>query len=339
MSDNEVRPRPLIVIPTLNEERHIGSLLAQLQQEATALGGAIVVADGGSSDRTVAIAKGFAAENRGVSVIHNPWRIQSSAMNLAVERFGTGFDYVIRIDAHGGYPLDYCAALMAEAEARGADAVVVPMTTIGTGLFQRAVAAAQNSLVGTGGSSHRTGRGGKWVEHGHHALMRIDAYRQVGGYDEEFRFNEDAELDYRLGQAGRRIWLTDATEMTYYPRATPAALFRQYMGYGSGRARNILKHRAVPRVRQVLPLAIAPAVALGALGFLHWAMLLPLIGWSALCLSMGTLATRRPEQAYGLPVSRGPLVGLAAMIMHFAWSAGFWLHVVSSLSGRREAIR
>ena len=32
--------------------------------------------------------------------------------------------------------------------------------------------------------------------------MRIAAFRGVGGYDESFSHNEDAELDYRLRQAG-----------------------------------------------------------------------------------------------------------------------------------------
>jgi succinoglycan biosynthesis protein ExoA len=331
--------RVLIVIPTLNEIAHIGPLLEQVLQEAPALGRHVVVADGGSTDGTLAVARAFARSHAAVTVLHNPWRIQSAAMNLAVERFGDGCTYVIRIDAHGGYPDDYCAALIGEAEAVQADAVVVPMTTIGTGLFQRAVATAQNAVIGTGGSSHRTGKGGKWVDHGHHALMRIDAYREVGGYDESFRYNEDAELDYRLGEAGRRIWLTAATGMIYHPRATPLALFRQYFGYGSGRARNILKHRAVPRIRQVLPLAIVPAVALAALCFVSWVALLPFLLWSSLCLGLGTLATAQHEKEYGLPVSRGPLVGVAAMIMHFAWSAGFWLHVANALRGHREALR
>ena len=49
-------------------------------------------------------------------LIHNPKRIQSAAINLAVEQFGDGAEYVIRIDAHGDYPVDYCRVLVAEAE-------------------------------------------------------------------------------------------------------------------------------------------------------------------------------------------------------------------------------
>jgi len=327
-----------VVIPTFNERSHIGPLLEQRLAELDQFAGHIVVADGGSTDGTFEIAKSVAHRDRRVTVLHNPWRIQSAAMNLAVERFGGGCEFVIRIDAHGGYPADYCAALAREAKILSADAVVVPMTTVGTGLFQRAVATAQNAVIGTGGSSHRTGKGGKWVDHGHHALMRVDAYREVGGYDETFRYNEDAELDFRLTQAGRRIWLTQTTGMQYHPRSTPGALFRQYFGYGSGRARNILKHRAIPKLRQVLPLVIAPTVALAALSIVNWVAIVPLLGWSALCLGAGVQAARRHEKNYGLPLSRAPLVGLAAMIMHLAWSMGFWSRLAGSLRERGRAL-
>ena len=327
----------LIVVPTLNESQNLPHLLDALIIEAEALGARIVVADGGSTDGTADIANNYAARSPHVVFIKNGRRIQSPAMNLAVATFGEACRYVIRIDAHGYYPADYCRRLVAEAERTGAGGVVVPMLTVGRGIFQRAVANAQNSLVGTGGSSHRTGKTAGWVDHGHHALMRIDAYRTVGGYDEDFRYNEDAELDHRLGAAGWRIWLTDATLMVYFPRSTPAALFRQYFGYGGGRARNLLKHRTIPRVRQVLPLAILPAVALTGLALVSWLAVVPLLAWSLLCIGMGTLAATRSRHQYRLPLLYAPLAGLAAMIMHFAWSSGFWLHVAGSASRHGKA--
>src|SRR3569623_590794 len=164
-------------------------------------------------------------------------------------------------------------------------------------------------------AARRSDKGARWVNHGHHALIRTDAFRAVGGYDESFRFNEDAELDYRLTKSGRRIWLTAQTHMVYYPRATPLSLFRQYLGYGSGRARNVLKHGSVPKLRQVLPLAIAPSVGLSLRAILHWAAALPFLAWSALCLALGAMASTRRGQTSELPIGGTPLVGLAAMIM------------------------
>lgn len=329
--------RTIIVVPTLNEARHIGELLETLLIEARALDARIIVADGGSSDGTTDIVARRALTEPRLLLLHNHQRIQSAAINLAVETFGHDTDYLIRIDAHGSYPPDYCRILVAEAEERQVGSIVVPMTTVGVAAFQRAVATAQNSAIGTGGSAHRTGKGHGPVDHGHHALMRVDAFRSVGGYDQSFRFNEDAELDHRLRQAGHTIWLTDRTGMTYYPRSTAAGLFRQYFGYGGGRARNILKHRMRPRLRQMAPLAILPVVLLAVLSIWHWGFLVPLAIWGGGCIALGIHAARKHYPQYEMPMALSPLVGLAAMIMHLAWSAGFWVHVAQR-PFRREPV-
>ena len=321
----------LIVIPCLNEATHIGALLDQLRPAAARLGARIVVADGGSTDGTVAIVEKVAAKDARVVLLHNPKRIQSAAINLAVASFGDGAQYLIRIDAHGGYPADFCDRLVEEAQVTGADSVVVSMLTSGTGAVQKAVAAAQNSKLGTGGSKHRHLSAGEWVDHGHHALMRISAFRAVGGYDETFSHNEDAELDHRLRRAGYRIWMSGKTQMVYYPRSSLKSLFFQYLGYGRGRARNVLKHRMVPKVRQMIPLLVFPVVLLTAFSFANVLATVPFLVWSAVCLSYGVVtAISRRDMAFAL-------AGVSAMVMHLGWSVGFWLQLLGPRTQRGVA--
>ncbi|MDE1157513.1 MAG: glycosyltransferase family 2 protein [Neorhizobium sp.] len=315
-------PRTLIVIPCLNEAATIDPLIRKLDQQRQGYDVLIVVADGGSRDGTQDIVKALAQEISGVVLLDNPKKIQSAAINLAVRRFGDDRDYLIRIDAHGDYPDNYCRALIEEAKALQADSVVVGMETVGFGTFQKATAIAQNSRLGNGGSKHRAGGGGQWIDHGHHALMRIAAFLAVGGYDETFSHNEDAELDYRLRAMGFRIWMTSKTYMTYYPRSSAAALFRQYLGYGRGRARNLLKHRSIPKVRQAIPLAVAPVVIGAVLALLYWWAAVPFVLWAAACLGYGFWMAVGHRNPYG------PLAAVSAMIMHFAWSAGFWLELI-----------
>ncbi len=222
----------LVVIPCLNEADHIGALLNQLRPAAERLKARVVVVDGGSSDGTQAIVRKISLNNPRIVLLDNPKRIQSAAVNLAVSLYAGGAEFLIRIDAHGRYPDDYCDRLVEEARAIGADSVVVSMRTTGTGAIQLAAAAAQDFRLGTGGSSHRHASTGAWVDHGHHALMQISAFKVVGGYDETFSHNEDAELDHRLRQAGFRIWLSGRTHMVYYPRSSLYGLYLQYLNYG-----------------------------------------------------------------------------------------------------------
>jgi len=315
-------PRVLMVIPCLNEARTIEPLLHKFDGQRGDTDMLIVVADGGSRDGTPDIVRGLTGEIDNLVLLDNPKRIQSAAMNLAIQQFGDGRDYLIRIDAHGDYPDNYCQALIEEAVTHQADSVVVGMETVGFGAFQQAAAIAQNSKLGNGGSKHRAGGGGEWVDHGHHALMRIEAYRKVGGYDEGFSHNEDAELDFRMRDAGYRIWMTGKTFMTYYPRSSASALFRQYLGYGRGRAKNLLKHRAIPKIRQAIPLAVAPVVAGAVLALLHWWAAVPVAVWMAVCLAYGVY------MAIGQRNSIALFASIPAMIMHLAWSAGFWMELL-----------
>ncbi|MCB1782652.1 MAG: glycosyltransferase family 2 protein [Alphaproteobacteria bacterium] len=311
--------KTLICIPCLNEEAHLETLVRKLVENNESLEAHIVIADGGSADRTVTIAKELDEEFENVTYLHNPARIQSAAINLTVKEYGQNADILIRIDAHSDYPDDYCAVLIEEAEKTGADSIVTAVETIGKTLFQCAVAAAQNSKLGNGGSAHRTADGqGMWIDHGHHGLMRIQAFSDVGGYDETFTHNEDAELDTRLRAAGYKIWLTGKTSPTYYPRSTPGGLFRQYFNYGRGRARTILKHRERPHMRQMIPVGVAPAVLLFLLPIAQPLASFPFLLWSGTCLAYGGYLAYKAKD---LDIAWS---GPAAMIMHFAWSLGFW---------------
>lgn len=321
--DKMMRPdaSALVVIPCLNEADHLPSLLAMLSRDSAC--GHIIVTDGGSRDGSRDIVIAAARQDARVTLLDNPKRLQGAGLNLAVAHFGSFHDWLVRIDAHCQYPEGYVSALLNAANLTGAGSVVVPMVTQATGgCFQRGVAAAQNSVLGTGGSAHRHVGAGKWVEHGHHALMRVADFASSGGYCEHFPANEDAELDIRMARNGTRIWLEPSLAITYFPRRTGRDLWRQYYRYGRGRAMTVRRHRPRLRLRQILPLAVLPAAiaALFAPVFPTASALLavPVLAWALLVIFLGTLLAARNRSACTL------WAGAAAMIMHAAWSAGFW---------------
>lgn len=324
--------RVLIVVPTLNEAPHIAGVIATL------LGGAppgtrLVVADGGSTDGTQEIVSRLAQRDARITLVDNPQRLQSAGINRAVALEGRDATHLLRADAHADYPPAFCHDLLADMAATGASSVTVPMDTRAGSPFTEVVAAAQNSFLGTGGSAHRAGGGGRFVDHGHHALMRLDAFRAVGGYDGTQSHNEDAELDHRLAKAGHGIWLSGKVRMGYHPRRNLTALFRQYRAHGRGRALTVMKHAMPLRPRQMAPLAVPPAMALALLGLLlaladpRWLVLtLPAAIWAGVCLAGGALLALRQRK---WPVL---LAGPVAMAMHLGWGIGF----LETRLGRRQ---
>ena len=287
----------------------------------------IVVADDGSTDATHSIVEQIGRLDQRIVAFGSDRRMGVSAsINRAVKQFGAGYRWLVRVDAHAEYPPNYASRLVQVAVAQGATAVVTAMTSRGSTCFQRAAAASQNSYLGTGGSAHRmVGGAGSWVEHGHHALVALDSFIAVGGYDETFSHNEDAELDHRILDAGGRIWLEPDLSIVYYPRKTARSLARQYYKYGYGRAMTVARHGGRRRLRQILPLGIAPVWCLLLLSPLFPLAALPFLGWAAICVCYGLALSVRSG------VCAAPS-GPAAMIMQTAWSLGYWTSIV----GRRK---
>jgi len=315
--------RVLVVIPTLNESQHIEQVLATLLADAAVLDLHVVVVDGGSDDGTQALVHRLARQHPQLTLLHNPKRIQSSGINLAVRRYGRDADVLIRCDAHAIYPEGYCRRLVETLERTGADAVVVPMDSLGKAPFQRAVAWVSNSPVGTGGSAHRGGRRSGFVDHGHHAAFRMAMFRACGGYDDSFTHNEDAELDCRQRALGARIYLDSEIRLGYHPRHELGALFRQYFKYGAGRSRTVRRHPTSLRLRQ---LAVPGHLLLSVLALLTLPWSPWLLIWPAVYLSVlgafALLLCARHRQACAL------YSGLAALVMHTAWALGFFVGLV-----------
>lgn len=320
-SDTRTGSDVLIVIPTLNEEAHIERVIASIQMDRRCSGALIVVSDGGSSDQTTAIVERIGMSDARVRVLKTIKRLSTGAsVNRAVECFGQGRTWLVRVDAHAGYPTDYASRLVAKAIETGASSVVTPMFTSGFTCFQRAAATAQNSLLGTGGSAHRLLNRGGWVEHGHHALLDLSWFRNLGGYQSDI--GEDPEFDRRLTRRGGKIWLADDIVVTYFPRRNTISLFRQYVRHGRGRARSFIRHGG-RRGRHYILSSIAPMLMLGFLAPLYLPLAVPAAAWLFTCLSYGLVLGVREKDICALAS------GYASIVMQIAWSLGHWREVIA----------
>jgi succinoglycan biosynthesis protein ExoA len=250
-------------------------------------------------------------------------------MNLAARIASPRATILLRADGHAVYPPRFLATCVTELIQTGVESVVVPMVTKGDAGFQHAVAAAQNSLIGNGGSAHRNASESHFVEHGHHAAFTRRSFLAVGGYNETFSHNEDAEYDHRMSLTGGRIWMCGDVTLSYFPRQNPWGLAKQYFCHGAGRARTLLLHHMRPRLRQLLPLVIL----FGSIGSLAgcwvnpWFALFPL-AYCLLCLGWGVVEALRQLDPWMLAI------GPAVMIMHLSWAIGFVWRCLKSFSTR-----
>jgi len=317
-----------IVMPALNEESFIEKAIDSVLPRSPGILFEILVMDGGSTDRTREIVEERGRADPRIRLIANPKRIQAAAVNLAAGMADPRATVLLRADCHAVYPeafVETCCRKLAETQAVS---IVVPMITAGHRCFQKAVAAVSNSPLGNGGAPHRNLGAPRFVDHGHHAAFDRRFFLSIGGYDETFTHNEDAELDLRIMKMGGKIWLETSAAITYFPRGSIRRLARQYFSYGRGRARTVTKHRIRPGIRQLLPLiatggsALCLLLALGSPIFL-----VPPLAYALLCCGYGALEAWRQRDRCLLAM------GPAALTIHFSWSIGFLAGLMRRFQG------
>ncbi len=334
------KPFVTVIMPVRNEERYIAlSLGAVLHQDYPVERMEVVVADGASDDATRAIIAALPGAER-VRVIANPERTQAAGMNAAL-RVARGA-VIVRVDGHAVIARDYvrmCVAELARTGAHNAGGGMHPAGVTETG---KAIAAACRSPFAVPSAFH-TSASGQFTDTVYLGAWPREVFDRVGGFDARMVPNEDYELNYRIRQAGGRVYLSPKIRSHYFGRQTLGALARQYARYGRGKVASLRKSPASLRPRQLVAPTFVAALALGApLALASLALRLPWLSWLAVAwlalavayvalnLGFAVVAARRAGRALFWRIA------LAFAAMHLAWGAGFWaglLHWPAAPSG------
>lgn len=310
-----------VLVPVLDEEDFIRDTVAAMQAQTFEGEVEYLFMDGGSDDRTRELIEELAREDPRIKLFDNPGRTSTAGLNVGL-RHARG-EYVVRMDAHTFYPPDYIARGI-ERLRRG-DVVWVsgPVVPIGRGKWSRRVSLALGSWLGTGGSARLESAGAadeRELDTGVFAGMaRREVVEAHGGWDEEWRVNQDSELAARILADGGRIVSIPALASRYVPRDDLESLAKQYWRYGTYRAKTASRHPNSLEPRQLFPLALAGAVA-GAVVLPRPLRGVARLGVGAYAGALAYNGARVAREA-GVRDAAGTSVVLA--IMHLAWGFGF----------------
>ena len=287
----------------------------------------LLILDGRSTDRSVAIAEGYRDRIPGLRVLDNPDRIQAAAFNRAVE-VARG-DYVVRMDAHTLYAPDYVSRCVELLQSSGAANVGGPQRAVGETPLTRAIAFAVSSRFGAGDASYRHTETDVWSDTVYLGAWRLDTVRSLGGMRSDWAVNEDYEFNYRLRRSGGRVLVSPSIRSTYFVRGTLAKLARQYFRYGLWKVRTLMSHPASLRLRQT----VAPAFSIYLVTLpitawvLGWPAVTPLAAYLlALAVVTGLASRREGVTWWFLP--------LIYPVIHLSWGLGFRLGWLRWLPGR-----
>jgi succinoglycan biosynthesis protein ExoA len=317
-----------VVIPVYNEERFIDACLASvLAQDYPVDRFEVIVADGGSIDRTLAMVHAIAARHPNVRLIDNPGRTQASGLNRAiVESAG---EYIARQDGHAEWTPNHLRRSVELLIETGADNVGGLADGVGSSPTGRAIACAMRSPFGVGGARFRYATETADAATVFPGMFRRTAFERVGLFDEAYPPHEDYELNHRIRATGGRVLFSPDIPTRYHVRDSVSGLARQYFRYGRAKVRVA---RASPGVIRPYHLA-APALvaALPAAALLartrRGRRLVAAAGaaYALACVGAGARAST------GQPADVRLRIQGIFPVLHVAWGSGFWMGVAEAV--------
>ncbi|MFC2170814.1 glycosyltransferase family 2 protein, partial [Calditrichota bacterium] len=311
-----------------------------LKQEIIEHSFEIIVSDGMSDDGSRDIIAEFVKKDNRVSIINNPKKIVSSAMNNGI-RNARG-EIIIFINAHSKYADDFVAKCVEVMDETGADDVGGPCVAIGDGYLGTAIGLAFNSpFMGTAkyrnpnykGKSNTTWPG----------CYKKSALEKIGLYDEDLVRNQDDELNYRLMKSGGVIWQDPRIRSWVTPRKSLKITFQQHRQYGYWKVKVMQKHKIPTTFRALIPgLFVSSASGLGILFLIgkivkgkgarivQASLLLELASYAFLSLLASFDSARKAGWKYF------PIMPAVFVIYHVGYGVGFIEGIVDFIFLRKK---
>jgi succinoglycan biosynthesis protein ExoA len=309
-------PAVSVVVPVLNEERHLAEAVERILGQDYPGELEIVLALGPSKDRTDGVAAELAARDRRVRTVRNPSGRTPSGLNAAIR--ASSSPVVVRVDGHGLLNPGYIRTAVRLLMQTGAANVGGVMAAEGVTHFTKAVAAAMTSVFGVGGARFHTGGEAGESDTVYLGVFRRDVLERLGGYDESFLRAQDWELNHRIRSSGGVVWFSPELSVTYRPRSSLLALGKQYFHYGRWRRVVMRQHPGTANARYLAPPATVVACVVGVVAapLSAWTLVIP-AGYGAGIVGASVLIGR------GLPLRAKLVLPAVLGTMHWSWGIGF----------------
>jgi len=316
-------PRVSVVVPARNEEKCIGAFLdSLLANDYPRDDLEILIVDGMSTDRTVAVVREYAQRHPFIRLLENPKRIIPAALNVGIK--AARGEIIVRMDAHTTYAQDYIRLAVDALETSGAAMIGGIQRPTGSTLITQAIAAATSCPFGMGNSYYHYGTEMRWVEDSVYlGTWYRSTLMELGGFNENWLINEDSELNERLRASGGKILLNPNLKVAYHVRGSLAALAQQFFRYGFWRARTLAIYPSSMAWRHLVPPAFVVSLLL-SLAVIRESFLLAGLVPCAYALTnlfmSGKIVARQGWNR--------ALAPMAFSTVHVSWGTGFLLGLV-----------
>ena len=186
-----------VIIPTLNEEKYLPTLLNCLTHQ-TDQDFEVIISDAKSSDKTVSVASEY-SQKLNLIVISSDKKNVAHQRNMGAE--SASANYLLFLDADGGFGNNFIQHLRTEIE-KDLDANFIFYLGVQTSsLLIRFLSKIINAIVFTSQFLPNSFTSGGFI------CVKKDVFNNVGGYDETIYYAEDTDLTNRIRHANYRVKL------------------------------------------------------------------------------------------------------------------------------------
>lgn len=212
----------------------------------------ILIADGGSGDRTQEIVKRISNQDPRVKLLANPGRFQSFGLNEMIE-VAQG-EVFLRADGHCIYQDDYVEKTVEALLKDGVKNAGGSQRYVAKNNVQAGISIAVKSFLGNGGAKYMDESYAGFADTVFLGCFWTEDLKNLNGYNTRNITNQDSELNLRLIENfGECIYVSPEVKSWYFPRDSFLSLFKQYFRYGRGRFLTKGEHPEMSPVRGLLP--------------------------------------------------------------------------------------
>lgn len=309
-----------IVIPCLNEKNYIlrclQSIVAQSYRADLI---STYVCDGMSNDGTRELIVDFAKTHPQFALLDNVQKTTPFALNLGIKT--STAEIVIILGAHSELDPDF---VKKSVESFDIDPAIMCTGGVLENVYEneasRMIGAAMSSSFGVGNAHFRTGNKSGFVDTVAFGAYKREIFDKVGLFDEELIRNQDDEFNFRVTNAGYKIYLNHEIKCRYFVRASFKKLYRQYYQYGYWKVFVNKKHKTITTVRQLIPMFFVLYLGLLVVSiFTCKIIFLAMSTFGLLYLLLALVFGARSASSFGAIFG----VAFTFFILHFSYGLGY----------------
>lgn len=244
-----------VVIPCRNERPYIRACVEAIYAcelpEGTQM--RVFVVDGRSDDGTIEEIRRLETEFPGLELVENAMQLTPYAFNLGIYAGGK-VDFVQIVGARHILTPNY---LMRAIELMQLDPAIWcvggRMENVFLNEGGRIISKAMGSAFGMGLGNFRTLQASGFTDTVTSPMYPYHVFERIGFFDERLVRNQDDDFNFRVTQAGGKIYYCHEIGLQYYVRGNIRNLWRQFFQYGYWKVFVNRKHKAVTTLRQLVP--------------------------------------------------------------------------------------